>query len=146
MNLVKFENPHYRVTRDLVDDLFDGLLMNDTHACDCSHRVATNISETEKDFRIELMLPGFTKNEVSMNYHKNLLSVKAAKEQNKKNQDESHYLQREFRASDVEKQFNIPESVDAEKINAKFKNGILEVILPKKEEALEKSPLAISIS
>ncbi len=146
MNIVRFENPHYRVNRNLVDDLFDRLLLNDTHACGCNQGAATNIYETEKDFRIELMLPGFNKNEVSMNYHKNLLTVKAVKEQNTKNQDESRYLQREFGASDVEKQFTIPESVDAETIKAKFRNGILEVTLTKKEEALEKSPLAISIS
>ncbi|NQU85648.1 MAG: Hsp20/alpha crystallin family protein [Mariniphaga sp.] len=144
MKLVRFGNPHYQVNKNLVDDLFDSFLFNDSHAGYCNHEVATNIFETEKDFKLELVLPGFNKEEVSMNFHKNLLTIKAKKEE--KEQVENSYLRKEFGTSGVEKQYNIPETVDVERINAKFENGILEVALPKKEEVVEKAPLAISIS
>ncbi|MBN1820699.1 MAG: Hsp20/alpha crystallin family protein [Prolixibacteraceae bacterium] len=144
MKLVKFGNPYYHVNKSLVDDLFDSFLFNDSHAGYSNHNVATNIFETEKDFRIEMVLPGFSKEEVSLNYHNDVLSVKAEKEV--KEEDKNNYLRREFGTKNIEKQFNIPDSIDTEKINAKFENGILVITLPKKEEAVEKAPLAISIS
>lgn len=144
MKLVRFGNPHYQVNKNLVDDLFDSFLFNDSHASYCASQAATNIFETENDFRIELVLPGFKKEEVSLNYQKKLLTIKAEKENSEGN--ETKYLHHEFGSKNVERQFNVPESVDVEKISAKFENGILEVSLPKKEEAVEKSPLAISIS
>ena len=143
MKLVKFGNPYYPVNKSLVDDLFDSFLFNDSHAGYCSQNVATNIFETEKDFRVELVLPGFKKEEISLNYHNDLLTVKAEKQAE---EAKNNYLRREFGAKNVEKQFNIPDTINVKKIDAKFENGILEIILPKKEEAVEKAPLAISIS
>ena len=144
MKLVKLGNPYYPVNKNLVDDLFDSFLFNDTHAGVNSFNAATNIYETENDFRIELVLPGFNKEEVALNYHKEVLTVKAEKA----NQEEGNnkYLRREFGAQNVEKEFKLPETINVEKIDAKFENGILVITLPKKEEALEKAPLAISIS
>lgn len=147
MNLVKFGYPYYPVNKSLVDDLFDSFLFSDLHDGYCSYSAATNISETENDFRVELSLPGFKKEEVSLKFDKGLLTVKAEKENKAETQsNESNYLRREFRARNFQKQFRVPEDVDVEKISAKFENGILEVLLPKKEVEPEKAPLAINIS
>ena len=150
MNLVRFQNPRYSVNRNLVDELFNNFMKNDYHEDylqNCKKQPATNVFETEKDFRIELFLPGFVKEEVQLNYHKNLLTIKTEKEQKDENKDaEFKYSHREFGSFSFEKQFKVPNSVNTEAIDAKFENGILTVILPKKEEALEKAPVEIKIS
>jgi HSP20 family protein len=151
MNLVRFQNPRYTVNRDLVDELFSNFLRNDYHENyleNCGNQPATNVFETEKDFRIELLLPGFPKEEVQMNVHKNVLTIKVDKEENKGNGDKTEefkYAHREFRVFNFEKNFKVPNSVDVENISAKFENGVLHVVLPKKEEAVEKAPVEIKI-
>jgi HSP20 family protein len=93
------------------------------------------------------MLPGFAKDDVQMNYHKNILTIKVEKEEvTEENKVDYKYSHREFGVYNFEKNFKLPNSVDAEKIDAKFENGILTVVLPKKEEALEKEPVSINIS
>lgn len=151
MNLVRFSNPHYRVNRSLVDELFDSLLKNDAHEShvnNCLKQPATNVFETEEDFKIEVLLPGFSKEDLKMNYHKDLLTVKVEKEEKEKEnaQVEYKYAHREFEKFSFEKQFKIPNTVNIDGIEAKFENGILNIMLPKKEEALEKAPVEIKVS
>ncbi len=150
MNLVRFQNPRYNVNRSLVDELFNSFLKNDYHENylqNCGNQPATNVLETEKDFRIELLLPGFPKEDVKMNYHKNVLTIKVEKEEVKDEKKEEYkYEHREFGAFNFEKNFKVPNSVNAENIQAQFEDGILRVILPKKEEALEKAPVDIKIA
>jgi HSP20 family protein len=150
MNLVRFHNPGYNVNRNLVDELFSNFLKNDYHENyldNCGNQPATNVFETEKDFRIELLLPGFPKEDVQINYHKNLLTIKVDKEETKdEKEEEFKYAHREFGAFSFEKNFKVPNSVNAENISANFENGVLHLVLPKKEEALEKSPVEIKIA
>jgi len=149
MNLVRFHNPRYTVNRNLVDDLFSNFLRNDYHENyleNCGNQPATNVFETEKDFRIELLLPGFRKEDVQLNYHKNLLTIKAERKESEDNKTgEFKYARREFGFFNFEKTFKVPNTVDVENIEAKFEDGILRVVLPKKEEAVEKSPVEIKI-
>lgn len=149
MNLVRFKNPYYSVNRNLVDDLYNNFLRYDydeNYLRNCN-RPATNVLETEKDFKIEIMLPGYSREDVQINFHKNLLTIKVDKEELKENSSEgTKYAHREFGKYNFEKQFKVPNSVDNEKIDASFENGILSVVLPKKEEEVEKAPVAIKIS
>jgi HSP20 family protein len=150
MNLVRFYNPRYSVNKNLVDEMYNNFLKNDYHESyvkNCAKQPATNVFETDKDFKLEILLPGFSKEDVQMNYHKNLLTIKVDKEQKEENQDEGYkYAHREFCTYNFEKQFKIPKSVNIETVDAKFENGILSIVLPKKEEALEKAPVEIKVS
>ena len=149
MNLVRFNNPYYNVNKVLVDDLFNNFFKNDYHedyVKSCSEKIATNVFETENEFKIELVLPGFKKEDVQINVQNNLLTIKVENEAKVEKQDVYKYAHREFDTFNFEKQYRIPKSVDGEKISAKFENGILIVELPKKEEAKEKDPVEIKIS
>lgn len=150
MNLVRFYNPRYSVNRNLVDELYNNFLKNDYHenyVKNCTKQPATNVFETEKDFKIELLLPGFSKEDVQMNYHQNVLTVKVDKEKNEGKAEEGFkYAHREFGTFNFERQFKIPNSVNIDSVDAKFENGILSIVLPKKEEALEKAPVEIKVS
>jgi HSP20 family protein len=148
MNLVRFNNPRYNANRVLVDELFNNFLKNDYHESyknNCGTKPATNVFETEADFKIEVLLPGFNKEDVQLNFQNNLLTIKVEKEKDNK-KEEFKYSHREFGAFNFEKQYRIPKSVNDEKINAQFENGVLNIVLPKKEEALEKEPVNIQIS
>ena len=150
MNLVRFHHhPHGVVTRNLVSELFDNLLRNDhdeNYLNECNCKPATNILETEKDFRLEMLLPGFKKEDVQLNYHENMLTVKVELPEEKEGSNEDYkYEHREFTIYSFERKFRVPKTVDAEKINARFENGILLLTLPKKEEARVKPPVAIKI-
>lgn len=145
MNLVKFQNPRYNVNRNLVDELFNNFMVNDYHPQECGHSPAANVFETEKDFNIELALPGFDKNEVELKFHKDILTI-VAKHKEESEDKNLKYTHREFGARNFTKRYELPETVDVEKISASFKNGILNVVMPKKAEAIEKDPIEISIS
>lgn len=150
MNLVRFHNPRYATNRVLVDELFNNFFKNDYHedyVANCSTKPATNVFETENEFKLEVLLPGFKKEDVQLIYKNNLLTVKVEKEEEKeKKVDEFKYAHREFGAFNFEKQFRIPKTINEEKISAKFEDGVLIVVLPKKEEALKKDPVEIKIS
>lgn len=149
MNLVRLNNPRYNVSRNLVDELFNNFLKNDYHEDylqNCKKQPATNVFETEKEFKIELYLPGFQKEDVQLNYHKNLLTIKVDKEEKKVEGEEFKYEHREFGAFNFEKSYKVPNSVNTNEIKASFENGVLNIALPKKEEALEKAPMDIKIS
>ena len=150
MNLVRFYNPRYSVNRNLVNEMFNNAMTNDYHESylqNAKRQPATNVFETETDFRIELLLPGFSKEDVQINYHQNLLTVKVDKPESESNNTEGFkYARREFGLFNFEKQFQVPNAVKVESIDAKFENGVLSLVLPKKEEALEKSPIDIKVS
>lgn len=148
MNLVRFYHPQSSVTRNLVDELMNSFITNnydENHNEDCNP--ATNVFENEKEYRLEILLPGFNKEDVQLNVHENLLTVKVdLKEENEDNENGYVYRQLQFGKYNFEKKFRVPKTVEADKIIAHFNNGILELTLPKKEEAIEKSPVEIKIS
>ncbi len=145
MNLVRFQKPRYNVHRNLVDELFNNFLVNDYHPHACVNNFATNVYETDKDFNIEVSLPGFDKKEVGLKFHKDVLTISAKHKDEEENKDVK-YTYREFGKRNYTKRYEIPETVDIEKISASFKNGVLSIVLPKKAEAVEKDPIEISIS
>ena len=147
MNLVRFNTPRYNANSVLVDELFNNFFRNDYHedyTKNCGSKTATNVFETEAAFKIEVLLPGFTKEDLNLNVHNNLLTIKVEKEK-EESKVEYKYAHREFGAVNFEKQYKLPKSVDVDRISAKFENGVLNVELPKKEEALEKAPVEIKV-
>ncbi|MDB4584667.1 Hsp20/alpha crystallin family protein [Draconibacterium sp.] len=149
MNLVRFHNPRYSTNKVLVDELFNNFLKNDHHESylhNCGSKPATNIFETEKEFKLEVLLPGYKKDDVQINLNNNLLTIKVENEVKEEKSGEYKYAHREFGAYNFEKQYHVPKSVNGDNISARFENGVLNIELPKKEEALEKAPVEIKIS
>ena len=148
MNLVRFYQPRYSVNKNLVNEMMNSFLTNDYHEnyLQNCRKPAINIFESENDFKIELMLPGFTREDLKINFHNEMLTIKVDnKETENRSNEEYKYVHREFDVYNFEKQFKVPQSVKAEGIDAKFENGILNILLPKKEEAPEKAPVDIKV-
>jgi HSP20 family protein len=107
-------------------------------------RPATNIKENDKTYIVELVAPGFTKDDLKISLDKNQLTISAQKEQTE-SEAANNFKHREFHMNSFERSFTLPESVDQTSIEAKFENGILVVHLPKKAE-LVVEPKTISIN
>ncbi len=107
---------------------------------------ATNITENDKSFNIELSIPGFKKEDVRIEIEKGVLKISAQSEIQSEEKDENEkVLRQEFRASSFSRSFAIPENVDAESIEASQKDGVLQITLPKLNKALEDKVKKIEI-
>ena len=106
---------------------------------------AVNIKENENNFDIELAAPGLNKKDFSINLEKDVLTVSSEKEVNNESENEN-YMRKEFGFSSFKRSFSVPETVNTEKIKASFKNGILNIELPKMDEAKIKQTQRITIS
>ncbi|NDV77628.1 Hsp20/alpha crystallin family protein [Dysgonomonas sp. 511] len=107
---------------------------------------ATNVSETENAFNIELSVPGFKKEEIKIEVEKDVLKISAAHEANSEEKDENErVLRREFKKTSFTRSFSIPENIDIENISASQNDGILQVTLPKQTVAAEDKVKKIEI-
>lgn len=105
---------------------------------------AVNVVESANGFRIELAAPGLERADFKVNLEKDVLSIKVEKA-NSTEETEDKFVRREYNFASFERSFQLPKSIDQEKIDAKYENGILTLTLPKREEALEKPTREISI-
>lgn len=106
---------------------------------------SANIVESKDDFRIELAAPGLDKKDFVLNLQNNVLTISSEKE-HKTEEGDNKYMRREFSYSSFSRSFALPNSVDSEKINATYNDGVLNIVIPKKEEAKEKPARQIKIS
>lgn len=105
----------------------------------------TDIQETDKDYILEMDLPGFSKDEVKVSLENGYLTISVAKGLNKdeKEKKNGRYIRRERYAGACQRSFYVGESVSQEDINAEFKHGILKLSIPKKEPVEEKKYITI---
>ena len=104
-----------------------------------------NIKEVSDAFVVEMAVPGYKKSDFTIDLDNHTLSISAeVKEENEEN--ENGYTRREFGYSSFKRTFTLPETVEDTKIKANYKEGILSLHLPKKEEAKQKPPRSIDVS
>ena len=106
---------------------------------------AVNIKENEDNFEIEVAAPGMSKNDFHVAVDNGMLIISSEKEEEKKEESEN-YTSREFNYSSFNRSFSLPESIDEEKINAKYEEGILKLTLQKTPMAVTKKAKEIAIS
>jgi len=105
---------------------------------------AVNIKENEKDFELELFVPGRVKDDFSIEIDDSVLTISAeTKEENKEKKE--NFTRREFTISSFKRAFTLPDTVATDKIEATYEDGILKFNLPKKEEALPKPKRMIEL-
>lgn len=104
-----------------------------------------NIKEDADAFMVEMAVPGLKKTDFDINIEDSILVISAELQEKEENNDNG-YTRREFGYSSFKRTFTLPETVNESKINASYNEGILQVHLPKKEEAKQKPPRTIKIS
>jgi HSP20 family protein len=125
------------------DNLFDNLFSGDFPVVK-GNVPAINIVEGKENYRIEVASPGLSKEDFKIDVHNDVLTISSEKKHEHEEKNEK-YMRREFSYCGFKRSFILPDSTDAEKIQASHNNGILIVSIPKKEEAKEKEPRQISI-
>jgi len=107
---------------------------------------AVNIKETADDFQIEVAAPGMNKKDFKISLDNNQLVISSEHKEEKKEEDDS-YARREFSYQSFQRSFTVNQNlVDGEKISAKYADGILNIVLPKREEVKPKPAKEIKIS
>lgn len=134
----------------LFDDLFARDLFNWNVGNNSSTNTtipAVNIKETNDHFEVEMAAPGMSKNDFKVELDGNTLIITSEKQQEKEEKENERYTQREFSYQSFQRTFQLSKDVvDMDKIQAKYENGVLNLIIPKKEEVKPKPPRMIQIS
>jgi len=98
---------------------------------------AVDVSETESELVVRAELPGMSHEDIEINVQDNVLTLKGEKKQEKKEEKENfHRLERSY--GSFSRSFSLPAGVKPDDIKATFKDGVLQVTMPKAEEAKAK--------
>lgn len=97
------------------------------------NRPAANIIDNEKDFVIELAVPGMSKEDFNIKLEDDILSISVEHKEAEEN-EERNFSRREFRYDGFTRSFSLAENINQDKIKADYKNGVLSITLPKSEE------------
>lgn len=104
-----------------------------------------NIRETSDAYFVDMAVPGMKKSDFEIHLEDQLLSISSEiKDDNEFH--EENFTKKEFGYAAFKRSFSLPETIDEDTIKATYKDGILSVHLPKKEEAKQKPPRKITIS
>jgi len=95
---------------------------------------AVNIIEDDKSFILSLAAPGLKKEDFHIQMNGTMLTISSEKEEQKEEKDE-RMTRNEYNFTSFTRTFNVPEDIEMEKIAANYENGVLTLMLPKKEEA-----------
>jgi HSP20 family protein len=107
---------------------------------------AANIKETNDAFLIDLAVPGLKKEDFNIQVENNMLRISANKQTETQSEDSNIKIHRyEFSFHTFERSFRLPKSADGDKISASYTDGVLQLNIPKREEAKPKAPKIIQI-
>src|SRR5262245_10157065 len=124
MTSVKFNRPGSSI--NLVADILKEMpnLFGDEFVANQTNFIPVNIKETKDDYQLEVVAPGMDKNDFNVNIEKNILTISAEKKTEVKEEDKKQ-IRKEYHYRSFKRSFTLDENVDAEKIDAKYLNGVL---------------------
>lgn len=137
MTLVKLYNkPSSKSFNNFMDDFFatvPSIFRDDFITPNFGSFTPVNVKETENEYVLEVVAPGFQKEDFKVNLDNNTLTVSAEKKEEVENKNEK-FIRKEYKQQSFKRSFTIDENVDAENIVAKYLNGVLTLNLAKKPE------------
>ena len=144
MTLARFNN-YPSVFDQLFDtDLFD---WNNRNYSDTNTTLpSVNIKENADAFKVEMAVPGFDKKDFKIELDHNVLTISSEKKVENEHKHGEHFARREFSYRSFSRSFTLPDAANGDKISAKYDNGILNVEIPKREEAKPKPMRQIAIA
>lgn len=120
-------------------DLFDRMFLDDPFFSGEreSKLMKTDIKEKKDKYIIEMDLPGYEKENISLEINDGYLMISAKTSQNKDEKEEGKYVRKERFIGECSRSFYVGDNIKEEDIKASFKNGTLKIEVPKKEERKE---------
>jgi HSP20 family protein len=150
MNLVKRNSPVSTAWPMLLDNLFnrDAFKEGNLNFYDASTSTpAVNIKEDPDSYALEMAAPGMAKTDFKVELDNDVLTITAEKSTATSDGDEGVYSRKEFSYQSLRRSFTFPQDiVDKERIGAKYKDGILHITIPKKENFIRSGIRQIEIS
>lgn len=150
MTLMKMSDRNFPSMPSVLERFFNDDLMDwgfKNYASSNSNMPAVNVIENDDEFKIEVAAPGMKKDDFKVNLDNDRLTISSERKEKKEDKNDDNFTRREFSYQSFQRSFHLPENlVDADKIKATYKDGILNVSLPKREEAKPKPAREIKIS
>jgi HSP20 family protein len=132
MNLIRFNQDPVSLLSELMEDIDRNFIWGSAGLRQMMP--AVNISENEDGFMLEMAAPGMKKSDFKINLDNNVLTISSEKQEEQED-SKQNYSCKEFNFSSFSRSFTLPKSIDFDKIKADYKDGILRVSLPKREDA-----------
>lgn len=120
---------------DIFDDFFDEGFFPKKER----NLMKTDIREKKDKYVVDIDLPGFEKENISLSLDNGYLNISAKTEKEENNEDEERFVRQERFYGECSRSFYVGDDITEEDIHAKFNNGILKIEIPKKEKQ-EKLP------
>lgn len=130
-----------------VDDMFERFFRgwpSMLSGADTTWSPRVDISETEKEITIDMEIPGIDKKDVKVEVHDNVLTVSGERKREREEKDENHY-RRERMYGRFERSFGLPDTVDGNKVAAKYHDGVLTLALAKTKKTVPKE-IAVEVT
>jgi HSP20 family protein len=143
MSLMIHKGNGMRTLRQEVDELFDSFFTPTIRRPESAAiwTPAVDVREDDDNFLVSAELPGMTKDDIHVEVQNNTLSIKGERKFEKKQETENyHFIERSY--GSFYRSFTLPQNVNPDKIDAEYKDGILHIKLPKREEV---KPKAIAV-
>ena len=135
MSIVKFKHyPASKSFNNLMGDFSSQFpsLFRDDFATGFTQIPPVNILKNETGLRLEIVAPGFNKEDFKVNLEKDLLTISAEVKTEEDNNEKE--IRREYKYQSFKRSFTLDEKIDTEKIEAKYENGVLTLNLYNKPE------------
>lgn len=150
MTIARLSDNLYPSFPSFLNRFFEGDLMDwnrSNFAGTNSTLPAVNIRENDDEFMIDVAVPGMKKDQINVDYENGRLTIASEVKEEKVEGSKDSFTRKEFSYSSFQRSFSIPENtVDGEKIKASYNEGILHIILPKRDEIKPKPPRQIKIN
>ena len=133
----------------ILDSLFNDVFENRMPSFNYSKRMVTpkvDVTQSKDSYILEMDLPGRSENDVNLELDQNVLTISSVKETNEEknldkkddSSDESKWIIKERHTSSFSRRFTLPDDIDSENVKASFKNGVLNITIPRKALAAPK--------
>lgn len=128
-----------------MDRMFDNFFVReDVGESSLTWYPSVDIKETKDDFVLMAEVPGMSKDDIKINISENTLTIKGEKKEEKK-EDDNNYHRVERRYGSFQRSFTLPTQIQGGKVKAAYKDGVLTITMPKKEEVKPKEiPITVS--
>ena len=145
MTLVRYQNQLPNLLNKFFNTEIDNWSNNNFSDLD-STLPSINIKENENEFVVDVAAPGFEKEDFNIELNHDVLTISSQVKEESESKEGEKFTRKEFSYKSFKRSFTLPELVEDENISATYKNGILSIHIPKKEEAKPKPIKQISIS
>ena len=126
-----------------VNRLFDDFFLPTEAGGEFPFVPSVDISETKNQIKVKADIPGISEKDIELTLENNILTIKGKREEEKETKEENFYSRERVYGSFL-RQIQIPKKIKQDSIKAKFKNGVLEVVMDKAEEEKTKAiPISI---